>query len=150
MTSRVLGLQCNLTKCQVSNVNILYERFVSCQMFVGMQCAWPFDRLATTQLGMRGLCSVQVHRHIVHRHSVHRHIVHRHIVHRYSVHRHSVHRHSVHSEEWQGSGLFGNYRQTGSRQVVSACSTPFSFENCPPSILACLETQGLISTICKC
>ena len=31
----------------------------------------------------------------------------------------------AHSEEWQGSGLFGNYRQRGSRQVVSACSTPF-------------------------
>ena len=63
-------------------------------MFVGMQCAWPIDRLATTQLGMRGLSSV--HRHIVHRHIVHRHIVHRYIVHRHSVHRRSVHRRSVH------------------------------------------------------
>ena len=32
----------------------------------------------------------------------------------------------AHSEEWQGSGLFGNYRQTGSRQVVSACYKLFS------------------------
>ena len=118
----------NLSKSQVSNVmlyvNILYERFVSCQTFVGMQCAWLIDRLATTLLGMRGLCSQCT-------------------VHRHSVNRHSVHRLSVHTAR-SGKVLVCSIIIDREALVKLSLHVPrlFLIESCTLRVLGCRVAQG--------